>query len=416
MKNFKFLTAFLGLTLFMNQFVSATDLVVEEFGTPPAYSSITAAVNAAVDGDRIIIRNRAGNIPWIENITLNKSLELLSYDNDTFFVVQGNYQIDAAVGRTVSIIGMKNLSGSIYYGSLSGTFKSTAVNIFDSYFTVGNVNLSPNDYVLNLAGNTLVNGIVLYSSGNILGNSITNSTTAGDALSITNNSAFQNDTSMIIGNKIVNAYNGYMGINCATTASILHIKNNYIFHHYVGIQFNGCANVAIANYVYNNTVWNDNYNFSNYGMYFYSLPTNSITEVMNNVIDGNAAGTKYGIYSSGLSGQLNAYYNHIDVSFNTALLGTFTFSGNNTTSLGVGFNTTTAVLNLFDACINGGNPANPFYDLDLTPGDAGAYGGSYSLSNYFPLHTGAARIYSVTFPYNIRSGNTLNIKANGYDR
>lgn len=52
----------------------AADRVVEEFGFPPAYSSIGAAVAAANDGDRIIIINRSGNIPWIENITINKSL------------------------------------------------------------------------------------------------------------------------------------------------------------------------------------------------------------------------------------------------------------------------------------------------------------------------------------------------------
>lgn len=416
MKNFKFLTAFLGLTFVMNQFVSATDLVVEEFGTPPAYSSITAAVNAAVDGDRIIIRNRAGNIPWIENITLNKSLELLSYDNDTFFVVQGTYTIDAAAGRTISIIGMKNLSGSILYGISSGANKTTTVNIFDSYFVSGRIVLNPIAFVLNLAGSTLDDGIVNYAAGSVFGNSIYNSTITGDALTLSNSSGYQSDTAYIIGNRIYNNNSGYNGINCASNASILHIKNNYIFHRYAGIQLNGCANVSIPNYIYNNTIWVASYSFSNYGIYLSSLPGNSITEVMNNVIDGNAIGTKYGLYSSALSGQLNAYFNHIDVSFNTAIAGSFTFSGSNTSNLGIAFNTATGVLNAGDACIDGGNPANPFYDLDLTPGDAGAYGASYSMDNFFPLHTGSARVYSVMFPFNIRSGNTLNIKASGYDR
>lgn len=52
----------------------ATDLVVEEFGQPPSFASIGAAVAAANDGDRILIKNRAGNVPWIEDVTVNKSL------------------------------------------------------------------------------------------------------------------------------------------------------------------------------------------------------------------------------------------------------------------------------------------------------------------------------------------------------
>ena len=41
----------------------ATDRIVEEFGSSPTYPSINAAVTAAVDGDRIVVKNRAGNIP-----------------------------------------------------------------------------------------------------------------------------------------------------------------------------------------------------------------------------------------------------------------------------------------------------------------------------------------------------------------
>ncbi|HQF29354.1 MAG TPA: hypothetical protein PLD36_12120, partial [Bacteroidia bacterium] len=68
------------------------------------------------------------------------------------------------------------------------------------------------------------------------------------------------------------------------------------------------------------------------------------------------------------------------------------------------------------AAINGGNPAAPFYDLDLTAGDAGAYGGSYTLDNYFPLFAGSSRVYLNTYPFNVRLGNTLNIKGNSFDR
>lgn len=395
----------------------ATDLVVEEFGTSPAYASIASAVAASVDGDRILIRNRAGNIPWIENITINKSLELLSYDNDTFFVVQGNYYITAAASRKVSIIGMKNLSGGILSGTTTGVNKITTVNVFDCYIAYGSVYLNAVDFNTTVAGSTIANGTVYITSGSIVGNSITNGgSSTAEVVTVYNTSGFQSDTVFIIGNKIKGTNIGTASVYCNSNASILHIKNNYIVHQYQGIYLLTCANTAIANYIYNNTVFEEVYNFSNYGIYFGTIPSNAIVEVMNNVVDANSSGTKYGIYGSNINGQANAYYNHIDNSFNTTVGGGFTFAGNNTTNVAVNFNTTTGVLTPGDASINGGNPANPFYDLDLTAGDAGAYGGSLSLTNFFPLHNGAARIYSVTFPFNIRSGNTLNVKANAYDR
>lgn len=58
-------------SIFLSFGTLAADLIVEEFGTAPTYASITAAVAASVDGDRIIIKNRAGDIPWIENITIS---------------------------------------------------------------------------------------------------------------------------------------------------------------------------------------------------------------------------------------------------------------------------------------------------------------------------------------------------------
>lgn len=417
MKTNKLFSVLLFATLLFSKPLFATDLVVEEFGTAPAYSSINAAVTAAVDGDRILVRNRAGNIPWIENINVSKSLEFLSYENDTFFVVQGNYTLDAASGRTITIIGMKNLSGGIVLGNSIGANKATTVNIFDSYFTSGNILLGSIAFNTTIAGSTLLNGIVTISAGSIIGNSITNiNSSSSEVVTISNSSAFQNDTAYIIGNKIKNAVGGSAAIYCFSTASNMYIKNNFIVHSYIGIYFYTCPNVAKSNYIYNNTIWSENYSFSNYGILLGGLPASSITEVMNNVVDGNASGTKYGIYANGSVGQVNAYYNHIEFSFSSLIIGNFTFTGNNTTGFAVNFNTSTGVLNPGDASIDGGNPANPFYDLDLTPGDAGAYGGSFSLNNFFPLHSGAARIYSVSYPFNIRSGNTLNVKANAFDR
>src|SRR5690554_1947736 len=111
----KQITLLVHIVFYIQSF--AADRVVEEFGFPPAYSSIGAAVAAAEDGDRIIIKNRAGNIPWIENITINKSLQFLSHANDDFFIVQGDYTIEFIPGLEVDIVGMRNTSGNLAQGS-----------------------------------------------------------------------------------------------------------------------------------------------------------------------------------------------------------------------------------------------------------------------------------------------------------
>ena len=74
----------------MAQTMFGADLLVEEFGVAPAYNSIQAAIDASSDGDRIFIKNRTSDIPWVGDVTINKNIELLSYDGQDFFIVQGD--------------------------------------------------------------------------------------------------------------------------------------------------------------------------------------------------------------------------------------------------------------------------------------------------------------------------------------
>ena len=83
---------------------NSADLVVEENAPPGKYGSIVEAVASARDGDRIIIQNRqSGNMPWnfqnTNQLTIDKSLTLLSAANDTFFRVQGDIIVEHAPGR-----------------------------------------------------------------------------------------------------------------------------------------------------------------------------------------------------------------------------------------------------------------------------------------------------------------------------
>lgn len=55
---------FSTIAMLFSVVASAADLYVRDFGAGGAYSSISAAITAAVDGDRIIIQPKAGGIPY----------------------------------------------------------------------------------------------------------------------------------------------------------------------------------------------------------------------------------------------------------------------------------------------------------------------------------------------------------------
>jgi hypothetical protein len=227
--------------------------------------------------------------------------------------------------------------------------------------------------------------------------------------------AFPVDTCHIIGNKI-QSIQGSEGVFVNSSAQVIHIRNNFIRHGWMGIEVYGGNSTGLANLIWNNSIQGYTGSSTIYGISLANTPTGSIWEVMNNAVGSTWGGTNRGIYkNSGNSGQINVYFNHVQSGFNIAISTGFTFEGSNTTNQPVTFNADGTFLNA-PAAINGGNPAAPFYDLDLTTGDAGAYGGSYTLNNFFPLHTGAARVYMTGHPFNVRQGSTLRVKATAFDR
>ncbi len=404
--------------------VKAADLLVEEFGLSPAYSSIQTAVTAAADGDRIIIRNRVGNIPWVENITINKSLEFLSYDNDTFFVVQGNYTIAPSTGRVVSIIGMRNTSGSIS-SSTSGSGRTT-VNIFDSYIQSGIILFNDNGFDLNVVGSELDDGSITFRYGNIIGNDIADNNTTG-LINVQTDGTASNDFIKIYGNKLNNTSTSTSTqVSCIYSISSSHfldIRNNLCVTRAKGIYIDNTKNSSAEILrIYNNSIailsGTTSSSLDAYGIYLEAVGSSAIVEVMNNLIDIQATSSTpdhQGIYSVTASGQRNVYYNVVDNSstFNGQITGSWTVNTNNTTTVAVSLNTITAAST---ASVDNGNPANQFFDINLTRNDAGALGGSFTLDNFFPLHSGSARVYLVDFPFNIRQGNTLSIQAESFDR
>lgn len=416
--------------------LSATDRIVQESGPSGTYASITNAVNAASDGDRIVINNRIGNIPWIEDITITKALTFISAVADTFFIVQGNYTVSIpAPGKTVNILGMKNIIGNITSGANGYTGSRTNINIMSCWLTDGNINFDYQNYNVTVSGNHLESGKISVKYGKITGNYIYHHNEDG-GIYIGNETQSSSDTIFIVGNKIYTdnySSSSHHSIVWSNSNQNFYISNNYIrsYYSYSGIgnyyqyaiSIDAIKNGGSNNILNNSMEIHGSYYYSSGGYYYYqnvfginvpiSIASGTILNIENNFIVASESHT-YGISLSTPS-TINCSYNFIDIN-----------CGTRTNAIDNGTNVTNLDLSFSNGQPSGGgiNAAdpNPIYnDLDLTRGDAGAYGGSFSLSNFFPdfnstFAGGKNRVHFMYAPRIVVQGNNVSIKADSYDR
>ncbi|MFA5782292.1 MAG: hypothetical protein WC868_08485 [Bacteroidales bacterium] len=385
----------------------ATDLVVQENGPVGTYASISAAITAAVDGDRIIINNRPGGLYWAEDLTINKSLQFLSYADTIRFKYQGTVTITPAVGREITIIGMENNIGSIIASVNSPAGTRTKVNIFNCLLTAGSINFDYNYFDINLVSNILNGGNVTIRYGKLIGNMIT---TAGstNGVIINTDAIASNDSIQIIGNKI---YSTSYSISLNTSAQYFFVSNNLLKNTTSTVLiFVGAIKTASGlNSILNNSF----YGFSDIylsGISGYRL------EILNNVAYTTNSGYYFLYFNGGTVGTINASYNymHSNLSFSSST--GYTNNGTNVFSTNVTYSNSTTLINSGSSpAINGAHPGKFYYDLDLTRGDAGCYGSSWTLNNFFPI-SGSSRVYMITSPRAAISGSIINIKADGFDR
>lgn len=398
MKTIKTLIALLLVT---NAF--AIDRIVQENGPAGTFPTISAAITAAVNGDRIIIYPKIGDNPYVENITIDKTLELASAQDGVRYKIQGDISLIALNNRTISIIGAQLTSGSIT-GATTGW--RTNVNIMGCVLDGGNITFS-NQYYVSIVSNILVVGNINISHGKVIGNDLQN-----QFISITNSTSIIDDTMNIIANKV-------SSIGCSSNIN-LNIYNNFIKKtnnqsnpnfNSISYTFASSANSKLN--IINNTiltgVLTSNLYSSSQRPTYFRLDSPAI--IKNNILQTAPIAQSY-------------YFPSIVVVTNTTTQNNYIHDGitNNTPStsyyslISQPVNQTTGQLNLPTLAQNGADPSFEFYDLDLTVGDAGCYGGSYTLDNYFPI-TGSSRVYNIDMPFGITTtGAPLNIKADGFDR
>jgi hypothetical protein len=392
----------------------AADLVVAAGGAGGAYASLNAAIAAASAGDRIIVYPQSNGAAYSETaITLTKSLQILSANEGAF------YSIDApsitiaptTAGSTITIIGMRLLTGNIVSSIAAPTGARCNVNILNDSLVQGGLNINHDNYNLTAAANFLNAGL-LFRFGKVIGNYMNSALTINTDASVNN----PNDTVMIIGNRIhyytsLNAG----GIQWNSTGHFFAIQNNFVRLDYPDNYVNYGIYVITAknsssgvNSIINNTVLKQTYSIF-YGI-LVATPAIATTEVLNNIVHAP-------IYWGGLAlgaGNYSVHYNYV----NTASYSGFTNDGTNLALLNTTINSATgAITTPLSNCINGGTVDSAYADIDLTRNDAGCYGGSYTLDNFFPITANDwARVILVTAPRRVLVNGTINVKAIGFDK
>ncbi|MBK8808156.1 MAG: hypothetical protein IPO21_16635 [Bacteroidales bacterium] len=411
----------------------ANDLIVAENGAGGAYSSITDALAASVDGDRIFITPKSGGAAYAEDLNLDKSIQLLSNKEGEFFTIQGEITVTPEIARKITIIGMRNLQGSITSTVASPEGEPCEVNIMNCDFKLGNILFDVDYFKMTIASN-LIKGKVIIRNGKIIGNSISNKEN-GISVTVNSDLNISNDTILVVANKINNSYltvgSTYnYGIYIKTTSHFFMISNNFVKYEYgsyyawpttyyygYGIFVENAKNASNGkNTILNNTLYREetaNIGGNLWGIYVSSIPADASVDIVNNLIVANASmPINEGIISYSNTGIVASNYNffsNVTTAFKDAV-----DDGTNKIDSNTLVDNEGKLAANSDA-IDGGNPDSVYYDIDLTRANVGVYGGSFTLDNFFPI-TGAARVYFVQAPRRVIIGNTIKIKAEAFDR
>lgn len=417
-KNLLYLT--LVCALLSIKSVSATDLIVAPGGTGGAYSSIGLALTAANPGDRIIVYPKASGATYAEGVlTINKSIQILSAQEGAFYAVDGSFIIAPSTpGMSVTIMQMKLFSGTVSANAHAPAGARCQVNLINDsmMYAASYMDFGFNNYDLTLA-NSVSQHSVLARYGKFIGNKITASTETN--INITSESTANTDTVLIIGNKLINGGTSYLygAIYWNSTSSFFQIYNNFIDLTYMvaayavnGIYINTTrASGVSTNYIVNNTIRKAGGYFY-YGVYCAPAGVVSKVDIENNMVYSTGVNA-YSIYAAG--GTTNIHYN---LGSSNSWVG-FSNDGTNTSLTNTTVDPDGVITNPLSNAINGGSPDSAMADIDLTRNDCGAYGGSFTLNNFFP--NGAndwSRVFLVMAPRRVLVNGTIQVKAFGYDK
>ncbi|KPH12330.1 hypothetical protein [Chryseobacterium sp. ERMR1:04] len=382
--------------------IKAADLYVRDLGAGGAYATISEAIAAANDGDRIIIRPKTGNIPYLENLTINKSLTFASEINFSKYYVQGTISIVPAVNRVVTINNMYAFQSSIATSVVTLSGGRATLNIINctvdqnidldnSKNVTANVSQSSCNDLYFVHGKITANSLRTLNLTNdaaplattdvqIIANSLYLSAEFTSVISLNTTSyplkIFNNDAK-VQGTNTITYINPVLAINSIKANSTNLIQNNRFITSHTVNSYDDTISISTVNSGIINIANNILINPSSY-QYDYHIGASSAASAT--VIANNNFSTE-SLRSAGVdisSGNINGVY-----------------TMNLTTEVSTG------------AIINAGINDDEYQDLDLTRNDIGPLGGSNSWVNYWPSNAGnKPRVMFLNTPRKVYSGTT----------
>jgi len=371
------------------------------------FTTIASAVAASVNGDRVLIVPGTYNEPAL---TIDKSLTIMGQTEASIVNFNANITIAGFAGMKLQLLGFNlgiySISGNVV---TSGVVTNRAVvNIIKC--TISNVTFDQNYYELNSVSNRVAGNIamrygnvVLSNIANLYVNDEPGANLAGKILiandTITGRVNFTHDdyNLNLYNNLLTNLYIWQWNNSTSITNKIL--NNDFVSGCAIFIAYNGVPSynfdfsnnqfLGSANFGYNNNCCNGN---------------NGQAYATNNESSLGFTFNRADFPNPGNTGFFKWTYNGIDLpctipAASQPLVLTKVTGATGTT--------------------NTGNPAHEYYDIDLTVNDRGRTGGTFSISNFNPSinpSNGKAFIFDLDIPSDLFPGQSVNVKAKGYQK
>ena len=195
MKRALFLFLILSSTL-----ISATNLLVKEYGVNNTYPTIQAAIDAASHGDSIIVYDKPSGMYWQENIVVDKVVHIVNADG-LRQNLDGDIKVEPIPGDVHTFIGVDLLYGHKFYTeySIDSLTERCTINIIDC--SADQVDMNDDGLFVRMISNSIDN--IYFKHGLMIDN-------PGSSFEISQESYNQNDSILIIGN--IN-YHGIINTN-----------------------------------------------------------------------------------------------------------------------------------------------------------------------------------------------------------
>lgn len=442
--------AILSVCLSVLFFVStkAADLYVNNSGQSGTYTTIQTALNVASSGDRIFVSPYG---VYSEDLTISKSVLITSTIANLNIVVNGNITFWPFANDVIELVGINAQGASLTSNTISATVNTKAKIILTNCQYSSDVSLN-HDAIEVYVLKSKISGNLRLKYGKVVGNNI------GGSLRISDGpNTLVGDTTLIVANDLTgyieygNNDNYYRISNNISSRIVINIPvyntnidcfitNNYtrsINQYNVGLSSSGITfayRLASDNYSNVQVIGNIHHGYNTDGnpsgedaylVYYSVTASSSLTSLSSNITplvfynillrqeNNGSYNINGGLYYSPSSHSTRSNYNkNIYISYSLGSWNLFNSSNtavSSTSKLSLALGA--ADFNNLSFIKDSNTPTTDYYDIDLTRGNIGPWGGPYSAENYWNSGVGNTRIIDLNIPSEIWPGQTVNLKA-----